>query len=280
MSDETSDIGGNWPSVELYEAISHQAVKAAGVDVAQRVAIIDIPKDPERYLIVDKDGEHELKRRDQPARQHKLLSILDVAAYASAMSGALDNEMEPLGPVIWVSPAAIIVTNDNDRLRGDRATYAVRQTDAYQTLTKLGSTDGMSQAEFLAFLRVEFARSFVSNDARVQLINSVRTIKAQQQSSIGQGSGSYEVGLESTAGQSIKWPDSIRLEVPVLDDPSIQTLRQIEVVLDVRPEDRNKPFKLSPLKEDLTIAMQKALAEAVDALKANVEEIPVYQGAP
>jgi hypothetical protein len=272
------DTSGNWPSVELYNAISDQAVRAAGTDVAQRVSVR--PLDSEHDILIDKAGDHKIRRKVAPRRNHRLTSAADVCQYADRTAGMVDEFGTVMEPVIWIGPNAVVVTNDADRLRGDSATYTLKQTDLYAFLCKMGAVDGYSQGDFLQLLRVDLARAFASDETRLSLIRNVRSVRAQQQSTIGQGSGSFEANLVSQANQAIDWPDSFLLEVAPLDDPSVGSLCTVEVILDVRPDDKVKPFKLAPIKVDLTNAMQKALKETQEYITENVTDIPVFQGAP
>jgi len=271
---------GNWPHVELFREIAETAVKAARTDVSKSIQIIPGP-DSERYIIVDKNGDHKVMRKSQPARDHSLHSINDVAAFAVRYKDQPDDEAEAITPVIWVGEDSVIVTNDFDRLRNDRATYQFTKTPSYEALEELDS-DGMSQSEFLKLLRVDFARLFVSDGTRRNLIRDLRALRTSQQNVIGQGSGSYEVGTQNTANEKIEWPESFAVELQVLDDASIETVRQIGIILDVRPEDRNGMFRLTPVKQDMLNAFRNAVTEAVDVLKSEVDVhgIPVFRGAP
>lgn len=262
-----------WPSVELFEAIGTMAVEAAGVDVSRRVAVRDIP-DPECYLLIKKDGSHEFIRKKDPRRQHTLLSCDDVSKFAAFVAA------EGGKPVVWIGPK-IVVTDDDDRLRGDNGTYALKTTDLFTRVANLGKTDGFSQAEFLNLLRVDLARAFCNEELRVSLVRTVRAIQKQERSNIGQGTGSYETGLVSQANEAVEWPESLRVLVSVYDDPSCDADRyEIEVILDVRPEDRSKPFKLTPVAADLVTAQQKAMAEIVGRISDELGDTPVFMGSP
>lgn len=282
MSEEI-EIGSGWPAVELFQEIGQQAVQAAGVDVSQRVCVKEIPCDPEQYLLIDKNGDHKIIRRHQPRRAHVLQSVDDVIRYCGfTMDHMTDLEDFPSSvPVVWVGKSSIIVTDDTDRLRGDQATYTLLLTDLWQKVCGLARSEGMSQSEFLSFLRIDMARSFKSEELRVSLVRTLRKLKKQEQTAINQGSGSYEVGLVSQANEALEWPDSFFLQIPVYDDPEfVGELKDVEVILDVRPEDRSRPFKLTPVAADLSVAASQAIGEIVKQLRDELPDTSVFLGAP
>lgn len=265
--------GPSWPDVELFNAISQKAVEAAGTNVAQRVKIVDLTSvgDRENYLIIDKEGVHSKVRKDPPTRVHWLMSCKDVIAYVELFKS---NK-----PIVWVSDESIIVTHDDDRLRGDSAKYEFRITELFASIQRFSSSQEYTQSDFLRLLRVGFARAFVRDDARLGLIKEVRSLIKREASSIKVGGGSHETGMVNQANESITWPDSILLATAVFDDPSFSTdTHQVEVILDVRPE--RVPFVLEAVAADLTTAVQETMAAMVEFIKAEVGETPVFLGSP
>lgn len=270
-------------SLDVLEKIQETAVFASGHDVAQRVVTKPIPEDPASYLVIDKDGIHTVVERPQPKRSHKLLSCADVVLFAKWLSGQSDGEVNA-SPIIWVSPSAIIVTDDNDRLRGNCAAYTLQFTDLWTAVNHLGKgpqNDGSyDQSEFLKLLRVVLARAFATNEQRLSLVANVRQLKKQAASNIGQGSGSYEAGILDQANNLISWPDSLLLNTTVFEDVSLKGAWKVEVSLDVRPENSGRPFFLSPIPADLAAAKQAALDAACDLIRTQIGDIPVFMGSP
>lgn len=266
--------GGNWPDVELFDAISQQAVKAAGVDVGQRVVVRDLASFgmPESVLLIASDGTHQLLAKDDPKRRHNLLSCQDVIKFVN--SGIFTN------PIVWIGETGICVTEDADRLRSDMAAVKFVFTDMYQAISKLGSTDGYTQSEFLKLLRVNLARAFTYDSDRLGLIQKVRSIIKREQSMINKGSGSMEVGTFDSSNVQVDWEDSLRLQTTVFDDPDFSTsLYEVEVVLDVRPENRQM-FVLSPVGSDLTKAVQESRKAMKEYIEAEVGDTNVFLGSP
>lgn len=265
--------------LDVLNEIQETAVKAEGFNVANRVITKGIAEDPENYLLIDKDANHTVQVRPQPGRSNALLSCADVVAYAKWML-----ETNAQKPIIWISPAAIVVQDDLNRLRGDFGKYDLKTTDLYNCIASLDkgpNGDGSyNQQAMLKLLRVHLAKAFSSNDSRLELIATFRKLVKKTASSIGQGSGSYEAGLQDQQAQLITWPDSFRLVTTVIEDPSLTMTYPVEVVLDVRPEEPF-PFNLSPLPADLVAARQKALQDASDLIRHELPDgIEVFLGAP
>lgn len=266
-------------SPEVLGKIQDTAVRAEGFNVANRVVTKGIPEDPEKFLIIDKDATHVVMDRPQPRRSNVLLSCADVVAYAKWM---LDTH--EMSPIIWISPTAIVVQDDDNRLRGDFGKYELETTDLFDCIAGLGkgpNGDGSyTQKDFLRLLRVPLAKAFADPDFRVNFIGTVRKLVKKSASNIGQGSGSYEAGLLDQQSQLITWPDSLLLATTVFEDPSFTATYPVEVVLDVRPEEP-APFSLAPLPADLTLARQKALDHASELIRHGLPDgIEVFLGAP
>ncbi len=278
MSDLELNHAG-WPTRDLFDAIGEQAVTAAGVSVEDRVAIKEISGRPEIVLIVDKNGDYKEMPKSQPARRHSLLSCHDVVSYCQF---SLENNAKP---IVWIGEKSIIVTDDADRLRGDCATYATATTELFQKISGLGKGnggDGYSQADFLSLLRVHFARAFQSDGVRTDLIRTVRKLQRQERSNVLQGSGSYEANMVSEANEAVDWPDSLQLQTTVFEDPGLPDVWPVEVVLDVRPENKAKPFVLTAVGADLTKAVQSAMQLAADTIRNQLEslQVPIFLGTP
>lgn len=278
-----SDKAGCGLSVELFNAIGHQAVEAANARACIALDIKTVSGDREHYYEVDTlSGEIARVRFPQPPMNHSLSSVDGVAGFAKDWSQRRDEFEKQVKPVVWVGDS-IHITNSADLLRRDIVTYNMEKTSAFRTLEDLDDEVGMGQAEFIRFLRVQFARSFASSTVREQLISCVRSLKSQRSSTIAQGSGSYEVGMISNSNENIRWPDSFILNVPVFTDPAVSRVRSIEVILDVRPEDAARPFRLAPVSEDMDRAESDARSEAIEFLLAQIGDasnIKVYPGNP
>ncbi|NCX55792.1 MAG: hypothetical protein EBW87_01125 [Burkholderiaceae bacterium] len=132
----------------------------------------------------------------------------------------------------------------------------------------------------LTLLRVDLARAFLREDDRLKLIAKVRNIIKREQSMIGKGSGSFEVGVVNSQNQVVEWEDSLSLTTTVLDDPEFSTATYpVEVILDNRPESRT-PFVLNPVPADITKAKQEAMAAIKGYIEAEVDGVNVFLGAP
>jgi len=262
-----------WPSQDLFKAIGEQAVKAAGVQVSGRVHVTAIPGDNENVLVIDRNGAHEFRKKPDPVRRHALSSCGDIVQYCRFVEN-LEGK-----PVVWIDRGEIVVTDDSQRLRGDRAQYSMRQTDAFKLISGLGQAPRV-QADFLKLLRVDLARSFLHDEDRMRLISQLRTLQKRERRHIGQGSGSHEAGLVSDGNDLIEWPDSFFLKVQVFTDDDIPTTSNIEVCLDVRPEE-SAPFRLEPIKADLEEAIKAALEVAANSIRDGVGvETNVFRGKP
>lgn len=270
----TEVSGAAFPSVELFNAIANQAVEAAGVDVSKRVVVKDLAPSglPGEVLIIKRDGTSDRVTKPDPARRHQLSSCRDVIKFVK--SGIFEK------PVVWIGDNHIIVTDDNGRLRSDFATYTLRDTEMFEVVSTLGKGDGYTQADFLALLRVDLARAFTHDDDRIKLITKVRNIIKREQSVIGKGSGSYEVGTVNSQNQAVEWEDSLQLSTTVVDDPEFATTTyNVEVILDNRPESRT-PFILNPVPADITKANQEAKAAMKEYIEAEVGDVHVFLGSP
>lgn len=269
-------IGQSWPDVQLFKEISSQATQAAGINVSGRVALRDLKDvgDPEKYLIIDRAGDFELYDKPQPRRAHKLLSCADVIEYVASPLAKDHN------PVIWISPQSIVVTSDDDRLRGDSARYDLSFTELYDAISTLGDSDGYPQSDFLRLLRVDLARAFARDDNRISLIDIVRSLMRKELSERRSGGGTHEVGVVSRDNESIKWPDSLKLSTTVIDDPVFSTTTYpVEVMLEVTAEGRVL-FELDPVPVDLKKAVDESMKAIVEYIKSGVGDTPVFLGSP
>lgn len=265
----------DFPCLDL-EALQHleeTAVKAAGVDVKDRVVIVEHP-DKRMMMLIDKNGDYSQINRSQPQRNHKLLSCSEVVLYSRLMKAE--------SPFVWIGGTGIIVTHDAQRILGHKADYRFQRTAEFKYVQEALGKEPLSQKEFLALLRVRLARSFENDDTRLSLVRSVRSIRNVTDQKIGQGSGSFEAGLTSTANEKIYWPESFTLSLSVFDDTSIDTPQKVECVLDVDPSNTSKPFTITPITADLTKALQTIVTLAGEVISAELakDAIPVILGEP
>lgn len=259
--------------LETLEHLEAQAVKAAGVVARDRVAIHDHP-DKRKRIIVDKNGDHEIVDLPPPQRNHKLLTCNEVVTYARLM--------KPEVPIVWIGAFGIVVTHDAERILGHKADYRFRRTEEFKYVQEDLGKEPLSQKDFLALLRIRLARSFDSEDLRLSLIRSVRSLKTSIDQTARQGGGSYETGLVSTANEKLDWPDTFKLRLSIFEDSSIDTPQLIECVLDVDPTNVHKPFTITPIKSDLAkaIASVVALASEVIHTELSKDTISVFTGEP
>lgn len=262
---------------EALKVIQETAVKAAGVNVKDRVCIrADIP-DKTKFMIIDKDGEHKLHDVSQPLRLHKLLSVQEVVAFARFVVKDLSGK-----PIIWIGDDRIVVTLDDRRLFADRAVYLFRTTAEWELINKLAErTEGLDQKAFSRMLRVDFAECFNRDEQRLQLISSIRKVRTQQQSSIGNGSGSYDASVVSVAEQAIEWPDTVDLSVRVFDDPALTCRKLVRGAFEVEPKPLS--FSLTPLTAHIARALGETLELASETIRAELKGetgIPVFLGQP
>lgn len=266
--------GVAFPNVDLFYAISAQAVEAAGVDVAKRVVVKDLAPSglPGEVLFINSSGDFERATKPDPVRRHQLGSCRDVIKFVQ--SGIFGK------PVVWIGEKKVIVTDDSSRLRGDYAVYELKTTEMFDTVVNLGEEDGYSQSEFLSLLRVELARAFTSDDARLKLITKVRNIIKREQSVVGKGSGSFEVGVFDAQNKEVDWEDSFKLSTTVIEDPISKATYPVEVILDVRPEGNRTSFVLKPVAADIAKATQDAMDVIKDYITADVGDVHVFLGSP
>ena len=265
---------------EALKVIQDTAVKAAGVDVKNRVCVrADLP-DKERWLLIDKDGNAMFQAASQPLRLHSLLSVQEVVAFARFASRTVNGLSSK--PIVWIGREQIVVTLDDRRLFSDRAVYEFRPTEEWELLQKLSErTEGMDQKSMLRLCRVELAECFAKDDARTMLIQAIRKVRAQQQSSIGNGSGSFDASLNSAAVEDGSWPDYIDLSVRIFDDPALTVRKPIRCAFEVEPMPPR--FVLSPLTAHIARAWNETLELASETIRAELKAepgIPVFLGQP
>lgn len=258
-------------SVELLNRIGAIAVEAAGVRVKERVALLDLPDN--QYSIIDKDGDlGEIKRKPQPPRSHRLESLDDVIRYVKSRVMAGET------PVVWVDGWDLVVTNDADRLRNDRAVTALEFSSVWTIVNDLPET-GYSQPDMIRLLKIALARA-VDKKFRVALLNMVRKMKTVEANNIGQGSGSFEAGITSTATDATDWPDSLTITTKLYEDPLLKRTFTVEVDFEATVNSRQYPFVLTAIADDLTRAKQDAQAEILDVLRGSLENVNVFAGCP
>lgn len=265
--------------LETLKHVQQTAVQAAGVDVKNRVCVRDGLPDKTKWMLIDKDGKSELHDVSQPPRQHRLLSVQEVVAFARLARTETGFNSQP---IVWIGSERIIVTLDDRRLFGDRAIYEFRPTEEWELVNKLAeSVEGLIQSKFLRLLRVELAESFGNDDVRRDLIQRLRKVRAQQQSNIGNGSGSYEASLTSGSEEAILWPDNVDLSIRVFDDPALKNRSLIRCAFEVEPQPPR--FQLSPLTAHVANALNEALELASETIRAELKSdsgIPVFLGQP
>ena len=266
-------------NVEVLQWIQDTAVKAAGTDVASRVAVVSSVPDATKWLLIDRDGQHELLDKSQPPRNHVLLSVQEAAAYAEFVQTKKPGDNKGT-PIIWISETGVIVTDDDERVLGDRASYVFRQTEEFKKVASLKTNTGMAQADILKLLRVDLAECFDVDDDRKSLIASLRKVTAQQVSAVGNGSGSYDATLVGQAGAAIDWPDDVMLAVKVFDDPSLTIKRLIRCAFDA--DAAKKVYTLTPIASHLTQAVIDTREHASEVIRQAVQksEITVFLGSP
>lgn len=262
--------------VESLKLIQETAAKAAGIDVKNRFCVRETLPDKTKWAFIDKDGMAELRDVSQPARNHKLLSVQEVVGFALH---AIQNTGLSAKPIVWIGPERISVTLDDRRLFGDRAVYEFRQTPEWSLLKKLSDhCDGMDQKSFLKLLRIQLAESFADENQRLQLVRGLRKVRGQQQSAIGQGSGSFDATL--TADGEAEWPEHVDLDLRVIDDLALTIRYPVRCVLDVEPSPPR--FLLTPLAAHLARAETSARELVSDVIRHSLKDstIPVFLGQP
>lgn len=270
---------------EALKIIQDTAVKAAGVDVKNRICVRETLPDKTKWLLIDKDGGSTMYDVSQPPRQHRLLSVQEVVAFAQLADEDVtrllshDDSQESHSPIVWIGADQIIVTLDDRRLFGDRATYQFEPTPEWKLILMLAErADGLDQKSLLRLLRVQLAESFADDQSRLLLISMVRKLRAQQQSTIGNGSGSYDTTL--AAGGEIEWPDSVDLSVSVIDDPALTTRSLVRCVIEVEPQPPR--FLLTPMAAHIARAERHSRELASDVIREQLKstQIPVFLGQP
>lgn len=269
-------------TLDVLKHLQETAVEAAKLDVSLRTHVIDLASFgiSDRVLLVDKDGDAEPMCKSQPRRTNVLLSCADVVEYAKFCVSVLSQ-----APIIWISPEAIIVQDDADRLTGDYAKYTLRKTDLWNVVSGIGKSNGgkYSQPDLRRLLRVQLLRAFSDDQKRRDLLENIKTLKLSATQSVLSGKGTHEVGIANCTSADIAWPENLMLKTTVFEDASFNNATwPVEVSFDVRPEEAaSHPFQLEAIPADLAAAERAALEFASDLIrKLAGDDIPVFLGSP
>jgi len=268
-------------TLDVLNRLLETGVEAAKIDVSGRVHVKDLASFgvTDRVLVIDKNGDALPMMKSQPRRSNTLLSCADVVQYAK-------HCLEALGqcPIIWISPEAIVVQDDSDRLKGDFGKYVLAKTDLWDFIAGIGSRNSgkYSQADLRKMLRVDLLRAFSNEQERLDLLQDLRSLKTSVSQGITAGKGTHEVGVFNDKAQEISWPDSLHLATTVFEDPSFNgNTWPVEVAFDVRPEEgAAHPFQMSAIPADLKKAEQEALNFASELIRKSAGDIPVFLGSP
>ena len=242
---------------EFIEAISQQAVKAAGVRV------VTIPVEPgHRYATVDQSGCLEFHDAAPHPREHDVKDVAAIADLAAAYIGGVD-----INVVIWYSRDGIVMLF-NDDTRRDVATLTLEYSPQITSLQAMESQKAMNQAAIVRLLRVVF-RDCLSQAGN--LIDILRKIKFRKNeaggSDIAQGKSSIGRSIQAELSGEGVIPDEVILDVPVfLGQP---WRASVLCVLEADPA--NECFTLMPMagaieqairsgEEKMAIALDSALA--------------------
>ncbi len=262
-------------SPETLTLIQQTAVKAS--EAGGKVALLKPPGEPaEVYYLIKSDGSYERHVAEPEPRNHKLLAADQVCTFVESL-----DEVKDAAPVVWYSPAEIVVICDDDTRR-DRATLKLTKTPQMQTLCELSeSRMTYSQREFIRLLRIDLHGCF-TNDRLLQLVRDVRFNATSNSGGVirqGRESLGSDIEAEAVTGLEEEFPEEVELIVRVFDDPFLNDAWPVRcaVVLDL--EDRR--FGLVPYPLDLKRATDQELG-AVAAYLAETcpSETAIFRGCP
>lgn len=254
------------------ERIQDTAVKAAGA--ANKVVVLDLPKEPDKYAIVKPDGSLDIRDVAFPPRTHTLGRLDQVSEFVKDATERLSCK-----PVIWYSPEKIVVILDDVAgHRKNRAELVLKPTREVLTLEALAK--GVDQKKLIRALRVPLFDAL--GDDGIALVKVLRVLDFNE-TRTGHGTIEHkresmgrdiESEIRSAAGDI---PESIVFKLRLIEDPALTRRFQVICALDVEVQERE--FFVAPLGNQLSDAMDQQLKHIHELLEKDCD-CPIFYGRP
>ena len=256
--------------------IQETAVKAAGGDNR----IVKLPGEPPGvYGVLTEDGSIEKRFATRKPRQHRLLSISEVAGaiehYSSIVEGANT-------PIVWYSPEMVkVVINDASTLPlVDCLFVPLTQfhTDQWTRICGLHENQ-FGQKSFINLLRHELWDCIGESGAalvkQVRALDWSRSDHTRSQMEKGRASYGKDIEAEVRSQHGGDLPDDLTLSVRIYSDPALQVRRSIRCAIEADPV--SQTFTLIPYAGEIERALDDEMTTISGILEADLE-CPILYG--
>lgn len=254
---------------ELFEAIGHQAVKAAGLEITR------IPGCDHRLLLKQPDGTMGDLEVPPTPRHHRALDLSAITEFA-----LWSSEQSRRATIWYCRHGVLCVLDDSTR----RDTVRLDLTFSPQLLCLQGLEQyrkPMDQRATILLLRTTFAKCLGRAGDLIEIIRGVKFTNNQAGAAVvGHGKSSVGRSIEQEITGTKALPEYVTLEVPVFTAAWLQVKFPVELALE--PDPATQTFTLIPLPGEIENAI--AAAEALISMRLHDgldgAEVPVYYGVP
>lgn len=256
--------------------IQDTAVKAAGG--ANR--IVNLPGEPTGvYGVLDDSGHVERVLATRKPRQHRLLSVSEVAGAIEHYSGLVEGANIP---IVWYSPQVVKVIVDDSTTKPFVDCLIVPlaefHTDQWTRICGLHE-DQFGQKSFINLLRHELWDCV--GEAGQALVKQVRALDWSRsdhtRSQMEKGRASYgkDIEAEVRSQHGGELPDDLTLSVRIYSDPALSVRRTVRCALEADPV--SQTFTIIPYAGEIESALDDEMSHIHNILEGSLE-CPILYG--
>jgi hypothetical protein len=246
-------------------------------DVHPRL-VSEVPSDG-RTVTIEYEGKLTEHRVPPPLRKHKVESVEDLVEAAKVWGTQSDGPEHGAGTVIWIDGNQVVLVPD-DSDRRESITLPLTKSAVFLKLEALGKGNGvMDQATLVRLLRRELRKA---NEQSV-ILAAVRRIKWRSSdsghASISHGNESLGRTIESEVSGASDIPETLTVPTNVFKNPGEEDV-QFTVGLDLEIDTGNQRFLLSPMPDEIELAIAFALRSIRDRITKELPDVAVFFGTP
>lgn len=257
---------------ELFEALSQQAVRAAGPLLTE----VDRTN---AYAVRKEDGTVDIVRGEPDPRSHKAQDLKTIVAFAERFAG--DDTL--VQSAIWYSRERVVCLMD-DNERSDGVTLdMIKSKQIIQLMDLEAKKPLLDQRAFIFMLRTVLTPSAFPHNPK--LIDVLRVVNFEQgQKSEGNiQRGKTSIGKSATAAATFldDVPEQVTVSVPLFENSFMVKAYDVLCALEIYEAEMR--FQLFPLPGEIEDAFAQAeadISKSIRDLLGDKDAIPLYYGAP
>lgn len=254
---------------EVTQYVFDRAVESAKKDNLNKVNFLDRLCDP-RTIVYEMNGTITERPIKPELRDHQVDSVGDLIAAAKKWGGK---------GVVWLSRAEVVLLID-DEDRRETVTLPLGFSTVFAKVQTLENQPNLDQAGLIRLLRREFRKS----PSASILLAAVRKMKFSQRQSghseVQHGNESMGHAIEAEVTGADDIADSLLVPTNIYRNPGEEDVAfTVTLDLELNLANRNQPFLLRPMPDDV----DAAIATALDSIKDRLVEgtgLTVLYGTP